>query len=215
MTILAFEFSSPQRSVAIARSETVLAQAVETGGRHTATFAMIERVLAQAKIQREEIEGIAVGSGPGSYTGIRAAISIAQGWQLATGVKTAGASSVAAIAAQAQMEKIFGRVNVVVDAQRNEIYLATYEISEQKIAEIEPLKIVSPGKLLQERDGAAISIGPEVQRWSPSGKIIFPVAAMLAKSAAMKNDFISADKLEPIYLREAGFVKAPPSRIIA
>ena len=72
---------------------------------------------------------IAVGLGPGSYTGIRVAISMAQGWQLARGVKLLGVSSAECLAAQAQAEKIFGRVNVVIDAQRNEFYLATYEIS--------------------------------------------------------------------------------------
>ena len=48
---------------------------------------------------REAIEAIAVGLGPGSYTGIRAAIALAQGWQLAREVKTLGVSSVAAMAA--------------------------------------------------------------------------------------------------------------------
>src|SRR5581483_7435321 len=112
MTILALEFSSEQRSVAVAHGNSVF-EAAETGGRSTAAFAMIERVLAEAKIEREEIEAIAIGIGPGSYTGIRAAIAMAQGWQLARAVKLLGVSSVEAIAAQAQMEKIFGEVNVV------------------------------------------------------------------------------------------------------
>src|ERR1051325_8961625 len=99
MTILALEFSSPQRSVAILRGATVLMQVVETG-RSTAAFAIIEHALAEAKIERKKIETIAVGIGPGSYTGIRAAISIAQGWQLAGGIKTAGVSSIESIATQ-------------------------------------------------------------------------------------------------------------------
>jgi len=63
---------------------------------------------------------LAVGLGPGSYTGIRVALSIAQGWQLAGGVKLLGLSSVECVAAQAQAEKISGRVNVLIDAQRND-----------------------------------------------------------------------------------------------
>ena len=59
---------------------------------------------------------IAVGLGPGSYTGIRAAIAVAQGWQLARGIKLLGINSVECLAAQAQAGKIFGRVNVVIDA---------------------------------------------------------------------------------------------------
>ena len=90
---------------------------------------MIEEVLAKTKIGREEIEVIAVGLGPGSYTGIRAAIAVAQGWQLAREIKLLGISSAECLAAQAQAEKIFGRVNVVIDAQRGEFYLAGWEIS--------------------------------------------------------------------------------------
>src|ERR1035437_6117737 len=93
MTILALEFSSEQRSVALARDGVVLAEACELGGGDTKAVAVIEKVLAAAKIAREEIEMIVVGLGPGSYTGIRAAIAVAQGWQLARGVKLLGISS--------------------------------------------------------------------------------------------------------------------------
>ncbi|MGH7953932.1 MAG: hypothetical protein ACREFE_18695, partial [Limisphaerales bacterium] len=65
MTILALEFSSPQRSVAVARDNSVANEIVETGGRDTNAFGMIERVLAEAKIEREEIGVIAIGLGPG------------------------------------------------------------------------------------------------------------------------------------------------------
>ena len=46
---------------------------------------MIEDVLARSQMEREQIEVLAVGLGPGSYTGIRVALSMAQGWQLARG----------------------------------------------------------------------------------------------------------------------------------
>src|SRR6516164_8646139 len=94
MTILALEFSSSQRSVAAARDGEVLAEAVETGERGTNAFGMIEKVLATAKLGRGDIECLAGGLGPGSYTGIRVALSIAQGWQLACGVKLLGIGSV-------------------------------------------------------------------------------------------------------------------------
>ena len=143
MTILALEFSSAQRSVALARDGRVLASAMEAGGyRVTNAFALIEQVLASAKVARGDIGVIAVGLGPGSYTGIRAAIAIAQGWQLAAGVKLLGVGSADCLAAQAQAEKIFGRVNGVIDAQRGEFYLAGWEISAAACAEISPLQIV-------------------------------------------------------------------------
>src|SRR6185437_17099460 len=118
MKILALEFSSPQRSVAVVQRNDFQ----ESLSGSNEPFAMIDEALRAAKIEREQIECIAIGLGPGSYTGIRSAISIAQGWQLARGVKLLGVSSVEAIAAQAQSDGATGRVQVIVDAQRGEFY---------------------------------------------------------------------------------------------
>jgi len=218
MTVLALEFSSGQRSVAVVRRRAgdasfVVSEVVETGaGGTTRAFAMIQSALHEAQLEREQIEVLAVGLGPGSYTGIRVALSIAQGWQLAGGVKLLGLSSVECVAAQAQAEKISGRVNVLIDAQRNEFYLAAYEISADGWREIEPLRIL-PRAEVESRAGAKeILIGPEVPRWFPNGRMVFPRAAMLGRLALNRNDFAAGDKLEPIYLRETNFVKAPPSR---
>jgi tRNA threonylcarbamoyladenosine biosynthesis protein TsaB len=209
MTILALEFSSDRRSVALARDGVVLAEAAEqTGGRATNAIGLIEQVLAMAKISREEIKVLAVGLGPGSYTGIRAAIAVAQGWQLATGAKTLGVRSVDALAAQAQAAQIFGVVNVLVDAQRGEFYLSTWEISEGERREIEPLKIVGAAVLAEkqamgERCVGQVEVGP-----------LLPSAAMVAWLAGETVNFLTADALEPVYLRQVSFVKAPPSRVV-
>jgi tRNA threonylcarbamoyladenosine biosynthesis protein TsaB len=215
MTILALEFSSPQRSVAVARGEGVLAETVETGGRGTNAFGMIEIVLAEAKIEREQIEVIAVGLGPGSYTGIRAAISLAQGWQLARGVKLLGVSSAEAITATARMEKILGQASVVIDAQRGEFYLAAYEITADGCREVAPLKISSRAEVQSQAGGDGILIGPEVTRWFSGGRMVFPRAAALAELAARRSGFVPGEKLEPIYLRETNYVKSPPPRSVA
>ena len=176
---------------------------------------MIEDALREAGLEREQIEVLAIGLGPGSYTGIRVALSVAQGWQLASpngGVKLLGISSAECVAAQALAEKISGRVNVVIDAQRNEFYLAAYEISADGWREIEPLRIL-PRAEVESRAGAKeILIGPEVTRWFPNGRMIFPRAAVLGQLALRRGDFVPGEKLEPVYLRETNFVKAPPSR---
>jgi tRNA threonylcarbamoyladenosine biosynthesis protein TsaB len=207
MTILALEFSSEQRSVALARDSEVLASAVETGDpRVTNAFGLIEKVLAQAKVARAEIELIAVGLGPGSYTGIRAAIALSQGWQLARPVKLMGVSSVEAMAVRAQAERIFGRVNVVVDAQREEFYLAEWDISAEKREEISGLKII-PAVELQERVRRGEQcIGPAAEQ------ALFPDAASVARLAAGRSNYVPDAALEPIYLRETSFVKAAAGR---
>jgi tRNA threonylcarbamoyladenosine biosynthesis protein TsaB len=208
MTILALEFSSEQRSVAVSRGGLVIGEAIETDGRSTAAFAMIESVLAQAKIEREEVEVIAVGLGPGSYTGVRAAIALAQGWQLARGIKTTGASSVAALAACAQAEKIFGRVSIIVNAQREEFYSATYDISEASWKVLEPLKILPLPEVQSRAVKGEILIGPEAGKFFPGCPTIFPQAWAVAKQAAESGKFFAGEKLEPIYLRETNFAKA-------
>jgi tRNA threonylcarbamoyladenosine biosynthesis protein TsaB len=235
MTILALEFSSPQRSVAVLRTDcaVVAAKVVEAGGHGSNVFRMIEQVLAGAKIEREQIDVITIGLGPGSYTGIRAAISIAQGWQLgfagpeqdnscqtmasaqrrlARGVKLLGVGSAECLAAQARAEKILGCVSVVIDAQRNEFYLATYEVTPESWRETAPLKILSLAGVQSRATEGGILIGPEVTKWFPGGRIIFPRAAALAELAARRSDFVPGEKLEPVYLRETNFVKSPPRR---
>ena len=211
MTILALEFSSERRSVALARNGEVLSEAVEqTGGRGTKAFGLIERALSEAGMARSEIKVIAVGLGPGSYTGIRAAIALAQGWQLATGVKLLGISSAEAVAAQAQADGIQGEVNVVIDAQRGEFYLATWEISAARRREVSPLKIVSGSEVCALKSAGRICVGP----CESTGEIIFQSAKMVAKLAASRTDFTPASELVPFYLRETTFVKAPPARLV-
>jgi len=210
MKILALEFSSPQRSVAVLQRD----ESHESVSGSNAPFTMIEEVLRDAKLEREQIESIVVGLGPGSYTGIRAAISIVQGWQLARGIKLLGISSTGCIAAQAQMDGFTERVNVIVDAQREEFYLAAYELTTDGAREIEPLKIVTAAEVRRRADGGETLVGPEVARWFPSGKTVFPRAATLGRLALNRTDFVPGEKLVPIYLRETKFVKAPPPRII-
>jgi tRNA threonylcarbamoyladenosine biosynthesis protein TsaB len=208
MTILALEFSSAQRSAALARDGRVLAEALETGGyRVTNAFRLIDQVLKTAGLSREEIEAIAVGLGPGSYTGIRAAIAVAQGWQLARGVKLLGISSVACLAEQALAQNLSGRFNVVIDAQRNEFYLAQFEASGAGLTEILPLKITPAEDITTRQAAGELCVGPEMER------ALFPTAATVARLANGRTDFIAGEKLEPIYLRETSFVKAPAPRV--
>jgi tRNA threonylcarbamoyladenosine biosynthesis protein TsaB len=211
MTILAFEFSSPQRSVAVLAQGTAI-EVVETGSTMGGILVMAEDALRAARVEREQVERLAVGLGPGSYTGIRAAIAVAQGWQLARGTKLLGVSSAQCVAARAQQEGITGGVNVVIDAQRDEFYLAGYEISENDCLETGPLRLATLAELRAlERAGEPL-IGPEVTRWFPNGRVVFPRALILGTLAMSRSDFVPGEKLEPIYLRETRFVKAPPPR---
>lgn len=210
MTILALEFSAAERSVALARAGQVLAEARETGARATNAFTLIEQVLAAAGADRKEVDTLAVGLGPGSYTGIRVAVSVAQGWQLARPVRLAGVDAVASLTVQAQAAGIFGRVNVVIDAQRGEFYLATWDISAAERREVVPLKLV-PAAELPNRPGE-IFLGPDAAR--VGGTVMYPAAATVARIVAERPPEAS-EALEPVYLRESTFVKWQPVNVIA
>jgi tRNA threonylcarbamoyl adenosine modification protein YeaZ len=214
MKILAVEFSSAQRGVAVVVDGEPRGAAMETAMRETRAFDLISRALAEAGVEREQIECLAIGLGPGSYTGIRSAIALAQGWQLALPVKLLGISSVECLAAEAQARGWFGGVSLVIDAQRNELYVARYEINPDACREIEPLKLATPDEVRARASAGEIVAGPEADRWFAGGRVLFPGAAMLGKMVTGRTNFVPGQKLEPIYLRETTFVKAPPPRVL-
>jgi tRNA threonylcarbamoyl adenosine modification protein YeaZ len=212
MKILALEFSSERRSAAIF-GKTVFETAETTPGK-TEAFALIDKLLRQSNSDRASIDCIAVGLGPGSYTGIRIAISIAQGWQIAHPIKVLGLSSVETIAVQAQAAKLYGNITILIDAQRGEFYLASYEISPARLEPSIPLRLVSAEEARARASRGDIMVGPEIHRWFPSGHQLFPSAAVMAQLATQRSDFMGGEQLEPIYLRQTTFVKAPPPRTI-
>jgi tRNA threonylcarbamoyl adenosine modification protein YeaZ len=186
--------------------------AAERVGKTTHATALIEMALQQAGFERSDIACLAIGRGPGSYTGIRAAIALAQGWQLARDIHLLGIGSVACLATQAQAQGRRGRIHIAIDAQRHEFYLATYEVGTESVEQIMPLRLAAFDEVAQLAQSGAMLIGPEVDRWFPQARVMFPEAATLACLAATRSDFAPGEKLEPIYLRETTFVKAPPPR---
>jgi tRNA threonylcarbamoyl adenosine modification protein YeaZ len=220
MKILAVEFSSAQRSVAVAVAPedgpaSVRASAQDSGGRSVKALAMVEAALRDAGLRREEVDCIAVGLGPGSYAGVRAAISLAQGWQLARGVRTIGISSVECLAADAGERGVRGNATFIVDAQRGEYYLAVYAIEDSALRVVEPLHIVPQAQVADRIKRGERLLGPDpISAPADQFTLLYPQAATLAKLAAARREFVAGEQLEPIYLREARFVKAPPPRVL-
>jgi len=220
MKILALEFSSSQRSVGVVTTISRqtgpidVAEVIETGGSVARPFEMIEEVLRQARIEREQIECVAVALGPGSYNGIRSSIAIAQGWQLAAGTKLLGISAIDCLVAQAREDGLIGKVNIVIDAQRTEFYLASFHIEADNgnTRSIDTLRIVDRKTVEASATSGDQLVGPEITKWFPQGRDLFPRAAILGRLALSRTDFVSGDHLEPIYLRETNFVKAPATR---
>jgi len=218
MRILALEFSSAQRSVAVVQPKAeglprVVAEVVETGGIGTKPLAMLDAALGEAKLEREQIEVLVVGLGPGSYTGIRTTIALAQGWQLAAGIKLLGISSAECIAAEAEAEGMIGRVAIVIDAQRDEYYLGIYELSPTGRRELEELRLASLTEIAALQKSGTQVVGPDVTTCFPGSRQLVPRAGRLGCLALGRDDFVPGERLEPIYLRQTTFVKAPPPKI--
>src|SRR5262249_54466370 len=137
-----------------------ISEVIETGGRATKAIGMIAQALRDAQLERQQIDCVAVGLGPGSYAGIRAGIAFAQGWQLARNVRLLGISGVECIAEQARVDGLTGAINIVIDAQRNEFYLGQYTLSETGWTELQPLRLATVAEVQQIDRAGHILIGP-------------------------------------------------------
>ena len=214
MKTLAVEFSFDHRSVAVLDGENLLAEKTITEGRNTAAVQLIEETLTAAKMSRPEIECIAVGIGPGSYTGIRAAIALTQGWQLAAGVKVQAADSLEALALGRQIAGDRGEITFAVDAARGEFYLAKFELENEGIRNIEPTRLAKRDEFEALLESGQPVIGPSLAEKYPVASEHFPSAEFVGRLASQRAEFVEASELEPVYLRQVDFVKAPPLREI-
>jgi tRNA threonylcarbamoyl adenosine modification protein YeaZ len=215
MKTLALELSSSLRSAALVEEGRVICRAGEDRVRAQGPAALINDVLRQAGVGPKEILTMAIGIGPGSYTGIRVAIAIAQGWALALGVRLFPVSSVEAVVWRAWLEGNHGNVTVLVDAQRGEFYAARYRVTETGIERREELSI-RPAETIERwaREGE-ILVGPDVARADWGVRPVHPDAGMVGVLASDRTEFVPPHELRPVYLREPTFVKAPPHRLAA
>lgn len=219
MKTLALEFSSAERSVALLDTNAsgnaeCRAQVTEVGMTTANTFKMIESALGRTNWRREEIEQIAVGLGPGSFTGIRAAIAIAQGWALARDVKLQGVHSAEALIQRARNEGMQGAAVIAIDAQRGEFYAARINPDSDVEKGTPALELVDAAQLQSWAEEGTTIMGPGIARKVEAARDLFPDARQVGLLALSREDWIEGEKLEPIYLRETSFVKAPPPRTI-
>ena len=213
MNILAIEFSSNRRSVAFVNVDGPNGGEAATGDSEPGALGLVEEALRRAGVEREEIDVVAVGLGPGSFTGIRLAIAVGQGWQLGRGVHTVGVSSLDVMATLAHEQGRQGRILVAVDAQRGEYYVREYALGKPGWEAISPIRLAMRDEVERDSIGAAALLGPEIGGRFARGIDIFPTAEALGRLVAAGRGLVSTDPLEPIYLRETRFVKALPPRV--
>ncbi|MCB0284215.1 MAG: tRNA (adenosine(37)-N6)-threonylcarbamoyltransferase complex dimerization subunit type 1 TsaB [Calditrichaeota bacterium] len=142
--ILAIETSSNMCSVAICLKDKVLFEANHSAPMQHATLIgqMVEKGLKEIQ---GEITGVAVGIGPGSFTGLRIGMSYAQGLCFGRNIPIAGISNHQVLAMQADNQTI--RLFTIIDARRQEVYLAEHKLD--SLFSIQSHKIVAMDELTE------------------------------------------------------------------
>ena len=123
MNLLAIDTSTDSCSVAASRGEALFSRSEPALQRQAErVLGMVEELLGEARLELSQIEGVAYGEGPGSFTGLRIAAGVAQGLALARGVGVVGVGSLLALAEESQGEKVIA----CIDAHMGEVYHAAY-----------------------------------------------------------------------------------------
>jgi tRNA threonylcarbamoyladenosine biosynthesis protein TsaB len=196
MIVLAFDSATSVVTAALARDGELLGERVS---RPVSVLEDAEALLSDAGLAPADLGGIAVGLGPGSFTGIRMAIATARGLSLALGIPVAGVSTLRALAAGAP-----GAVPVI-DAKRREIF--TQVDGEPAVLAPQDLRL-DPGTVCVG-DGAVryrdqlTSRGADIppdddERHVPRARF----------HALLARDFGPADAVQPLYLRVPDAEKA-------
>lgn len=120
--------SNQPMSIAIMQDDTVLAETTSEDKRDHSSQLMpgIQHLFEEAKLKKNDIDGIVVAKGPGSYTGVRIGVTTAKTLAYALNTKLYGVSSLAALAATVKNDKQKLLVPII-DARREAVYTGVYQ----------------------------------------------------------------------------------------
>src|SRR6267143_6478695 len=142
MKFAAFETSSEWCSVAISVRGEIIALERRAGHRHSElALPMLQELLGNAGLRVAELQAVAFGAGPGSFTGLRIACGLAQGLAFARGLPVIGISSLEALAEESGAT----RVVACLDARMREVYYAALEKRGARWEEVIAAMCVAPG----------------------------------------------------------------------
>lgn len=132
MKILALDSCTLTGSAAIVVDGEVLAESTaRVRSTHSEQLLpLVDEVLTRAGVALDTLDRIAVGVGPGSFTGVRLGVSTAKGLHVATGVPLVGVTSLDALAASAWAHR--GRLLAALDGRRDEVFAALYDCDETR-----------------------------------------------------------------------------------
>lgn len=136
MNILAFDTSGNNCTVVVRHGEIVkFADIVAPMQQTKCLLPTIQNLLSEASLDKNDLDTIAFGGGPGSFTGTRIASSVAQGLALALQKPVIRLSSLAILAQTAYLEKGWSKVAVAIDARMEQAYFGLYECKTNQLME--------------------------------------------------------------------------------
>jgi len=223
VTVLGIETATTVTAVGVVRDGKILADVSEgtTVGHAGQLPALVGRALVAARVALDEIEGIGVSVGPGSFTGLRVGLSFAKGIAFSGGCRLVGIPTMDALAAVVPEHYAF--VATILDARRGETYLALFHRENGALRRLGADRALAPEAacrvvLDQARSTRpAIVVGGGTERYPESFaglsedgidarplSEIHPRGSAVAMLAAARLERGEGDRLEslvPVYVR--------------
>ncbi|WBY00159.1 tRNA (adenosine(37)-N6)-threonylcarbamoyltransferase complex dimerization subunit type 1 TsaB [Ramlibacter tataouinensis] len=209
MNLLAFDTSTEAMSVALVRTGAApLAHSGEGGAKASSTLipAVLD-LLARAGIGLAALDAIAFGCGPGSFTGLRTACSVAQGLALGAGVPVLPVETLLAVAEAARERTGAADVLALLDARMDEVYAARYWHDGQRWQRQGEIRLCAPDVLEPAPCIAGNAFGPYGGRLPAGGERVeaLPTAAALLRLAPQllaQGLARPAEQALPLYVRD-------------
>lgn len=222
MKFLALDTSTEACSVALALDGQILALDEVCPQQHSKRILpMVQQLLADAGVSLHQLDGIIFGRGPGSFTGVRIGVSVAQGLAFGADLPVFGVSTLAAMAQAAAIQQNATEVIAAIDARMAEVYIAAFTLDEAGLMQaITPEIAAKPAALPEVLTSLSftsrvLGVGTGWQTYSQAlqqlapaliaDSILYPSAQFMlpfASRAWQQQLFVSAEQAEPVYVRD-------------
>ena len=203
MKLLAFDTSTEILHVAVqhgaATSHAPLEHTAPGGAQASATLIpAIHALLAQAGLGLADLDAIVFGRGPGSFTGLRTACSVAQGLAFGSGVPVLAVDTLLAVAEDARQRHGLQDVVAVLDARMGEVYWGRYRFSQSQWTEEGAISLGAPSQVEVPAGWTLAGNAMDALPAAPNAAALLRLApALLAAGRAQP-----AAHATPLYIRD-------------